>query len=56
MVGYTTAQVVGGITYKVHSPQSRQLAGCGLSLGQRLFAEYTGMVQMGPHGPQGSSP
>jgi hypothetical protein len=47
---------VGGITYKVHSPQSRQSAGRGSNLGRRLFAEYTGMMQTGPHGPQGSNP
>lgn len=51
--GYTPPQIVGGITYKVHSPKAHQAGAEGSSSGRKLFAEYLGdtqhMLHASPH-------
>ncbi|KAF8234993.1 hypothetical protein L208DRAFT_1393186 [Tricholoma matsutake] len=48
--GFVSAQVVGGITYKVHSPESRHIGMTKLSAGRRLFNEHLSAVRE-PPGP-----
>jgi hypothetical protein len=38
--GYVPAQVVGGITYSVHSPRRHQLAASRPDVGRQLFRDY----------------
>jgi hypothetical protein len=46
--GYTMAQVVGGITYEVLSPCSRNLNSPAAIPGRQLFTEYTSAVHLDP--------
>ena len=40
--GFVPAQLVGGVTYSVHSPQERQLTVPRSDVGRELFVEHTG--------------
>ncbi|KAF8234655.1 hypothetical protein L208DRAFT_1393651 [Tricholoma matsutake] len=63
--GFVSAQVVGGITYKVHLPESQHIGMMKLSAGRRLFNEHLSAareppgpfpytLQHGPHSPPNS--
>jgi hypothetical protein len=49
--GYMPTQIVGGVSYKVHSPKTQHANVEGLSSGRKLFAEYMGDPHRSPRAP-----
>jgi len=48
VAGYSTAQVIGGITYEILSLHSHNLSSSAAIAGRQLFMEYTSVVHLDP--------